>query len=92
MLAAVVLAVTSAVSSPAPALASPAPDIAAKIARSIGNFTASQGAEELMDPRTKAQFAESFPDGMKNMKWYPTIPPGLEEIEGRVLDRVKAAN
>lgn len=68
------------------------PDIAAKIAQSIGNFTASKGAEDLMDPRTKAQFAESFPDGMKNMKWYPTIPPGLEEIEGRVLDRVKAAN
>jgi len=68
------------------------PDIAAKIARSIGNFTASAGADALMDPRLKAQFAESFPDGMKNMKWYPTIPPGLEEIEGRVLDRVKAAN
>jgi spermidine/putrescine transport system substrate-binding protein len=68
------------------------PDIAAKVAQSIGNFTASKGAEDLMDPRTKAQFAESFPDGMKNMKWYPTIPPGLEEIEGRVLDRVKAAN
>ncbi len=68
------------------------PDIAAKIAKSIGNFTASQGADALMDPRLKAQFAESFPDGMKNMKWYPAIPPGLEEIEGRVLDRVKAAN
>jgi spermidine/putrescine transport system substrate-binding protein len=68
------------------------PDIAAKIARSIGNFSASKDADALMDPRLKAQFAESFPDGMKNMKWYPAIPPGLEEIEGRVLDRVKAAN
>ena len=68
------------------------PDIAAKIAKSIGNFSASKDADALMDPRLKAQFAESFPDGMKNMKWYPTIPPGLEEIEGRVLDRVKAAN
>jgi spermidine/putrescine transport system substrate-binding protein len=67
-------------------------DIAAKIAKSIGNFSASKDAEALMDPRLKAQFAESFPDGMKNMKWYPAIPPGLEEIEGRVLDRVKAAN
>jgi len=67
-------------------------DIAAKIAKSIGNFSASQDADALMDPRLKAQFAESFPDGMKNMKWYPAIPPGLEEIEGRVLDRVKAAN
>ena len=68
------------------------PDIAAKIAKSIGNFTASKGAEQLMDPKFKAQFAESFPDGFKNIKWYPAIPPGLEEIEGRILDRIKAAD
>ena len=68
------------------------PDIAAKIARSIGNFTASQGAAQLMDPRVKAQFQESFPDGLKDAIWYPAIPPGLEEIEGRILDRIKAAN
>ena len=68
------------------------PEIAAKIAKSIGNFTASKGAEQLMDARIKAQFAESFPDGFKNIKWYPAIPPGLEEIEGRILDRIKAAD
>ena len=68
------------------------PDVAAKIAKSIGNFSASAGAEALMDPVFKAQFNESFPDGFRNIKWYPTIPPGLEEIEGRILDRVKAAN
>jgi spermidine/putrescine transport system substrate-binding protein len=65
---------------------------AAKIAKAIGNFTASKGADALMDPRFKKQFADSFPDGFKNVKWYPAIPPGLEEIEGRVLDRIKAAN
>ena len=68
------------------------PEVAAKIAKSIGNFTASRGAEALMDPKFKAQFNESFPDGFKNIKWYPAIPPGLEEIEGRIMDRVKAAN
>ena len=68
------------------------PDIAAKIAKSIGNFTASKGADQLMDPKFKAQFAASFPDGFKNIKWYPSIPAGLEEIEGRILDRIKAAN
>jgi spermidine/putrescine transport system substrate-binding protein len=68
------------------------PAVAAKIAKSIGNFTASKGADALMDPRLKAQFATSFPDGFKNVKWYPAIPPGLEEIEGRILDRIKAAN
>ncbi len=68
------------------------PAIAARIAKSIGNFTASKGADALMDPKFKAQFAASFPDGFKNVKWYPAIPPGLEEIEGRILDRIKAAN
>lgn len=68
------------------------PENAARVARSIGNFTAARGAEQLMDPRIRAQFAATFPDGLKNIKWYPAIPPGLEEIEGGVLDRIKAAN
>jgi len=68
------------------------PEIAAKVGRSVGNFTAAKGADQLMDPRLRAQFAETFPEGLKNIKWYPAIPPGLEEIEGAVLDRVKAAN
>jgi spermidine/putrescine transport system substrate-binding protein len=68
------------------------PENAAKVGRSIGNFTAARGADQLMEPRIRAQFAETFPDGLKNIKWYPAIPPGLEEIEGAVLDRVKAAN
>ncbi|MGB6605416.1 MAG: extracellular solute-binding protein [Steroidobacteraceae bacterium] len=68
------------------------PQIAARIGKSIGNFTAARGADQLMDPRMRAQFAESFPDGLKNIKWYPAIPAGLEEIEGEVLDRVKAAD
>jgi spermidine/putrescine transport system substrate-binding protein len=68
------------------------PEIAAKIARSVGNFSASKGADALGDPRLVQQFKESFPDGFKTVKWYPAIPAGLEEIEGRVLDRIKAAN
>ena len=68
------------------------PQVAALIAKSIGNFTASRGADQLMDPRVRAQFAQTFPDGLKNIKWYPAIPPGLEEIEGEVLDKVKAAD
>ena len=69
------------------------PDIAAMVAKSAGNFTASKGADQLMDAKLKAQFAESFPDvALKNIKWYPAVPAGLEDIEGRVLDRIKAAN
>jgi spermidine/putrescine transport system substrate-binding protein len=68
------------------------PEMAARVAKSIGNFTAAKGADQLMDPRIRAQFAATFPDGLRNIKWYPAIPPGLEEIEGGVLDRIKAAN
>ena len=69
------------------------PEIAAKVAGSAGNFTASKGADQLMDAKLKAQFAASFPPAaLSNVKWYPAVPAGLEEIEGRVLDRIKAAN
>ncbi|MCW2311040.1 extracellular solute-binding protein [Rhodoferax antarcticus] len=69
------------------------PEIAAKVGTAAGQFTASKGADKLMDAKLKAQFAASFPEAaLKNVKWYPAVPAGLEEIEGRVLDRIKAAN
>jgi spermidine/putrescine transport system substrate-binding protein len=69
------------------------PEIAAKVATSAGNFTAAKGADQLMDAKLKAQFAASFPEAaLNNIKWYPAVPAGIEEIEGRVLDRIKAAN
>jgi len=69
------------------------PEIAAKVAGSAGNFTASKGADQLMDAKLKAQFATSFPEAaLKNVKWYPAVPAGIEDIEGKVLDRIKAAN
>jgi spermidine/putrescine transport system substrate-binding protein len=69
------------------------PEIAARVASPDGNFTASQGADQLMDAKLKTQFAASFPEAaLKNVKWYPAVPAGIEDIEGRVLDRIKAAN
>jgi spermidine/putrescine transport system substrate-binding protein len=69
------------------------PDIAARITKSVGNWTAANGTETLVDPVLRAQYNATFPAGaFKNIHWYPAIPSGLEEIEGRVLDRVKAAH
>jgi spermidine/putrescine transport system substrate-binding protein len=69
------------------------PEMAGKIIKSVGNFSAAMGTAPFVDPRLRAQFVASFPDSaLKNIHWYPAIPPGLEEIEGRVLDRVKAAD
>jgi len=68
------------------------PEIAAKITAAAGNFTASKGADAFADDVLKAQFQGSFPKtALDNVKWYPPVPAGLEEIEGKVLDRVKAA-
>ena len=69
------------------------PDVAAKITNAIGNWTAARGTDELVNPKFRAQFADSFPGGaFKDIHWYPAIPSGLEQFEGQILDRVKAAN
>jgi len=69
------------------------PENAARVIRSVGSFSTANGTAPLIDPRLKAQFDAAFPNGdLKGIHWYPAIPAGLEEMEGRVLDRVKAAN
>ena len=51
------------------------------------------GADKLMQGKLKDQFAESFPKtAIDNIRWYPAVPAGLEEIEGKVLDRLKAGS
>ena len=69
------------------------PENAARVIKSVGNFSAAKDTAPLVDPRLKAQFSASFPESaIKNIHWYPAIPTGLEEMEGKVLDRIKAAN
>ena len=69
------------------------PEIAAMITEESSYFTASVGADDLVGEAQKAQFQASFPqEAIDNIKWYPTVPAGLEVIEGAALDRVKAAN
>src|ERR1700722_14614346 len=69
------------------------PENAARVIKSVGSFSAAMKTDPLIDPRLKAQFAIAFPNNdLKNIHCYPGIPAGLEEIEGKVLDRVKAAN
>jgi spermidine/putrescine transport system substrate-binding protein len=69
------------------------PENAARVIKSVGNFSAARDTAPLVDPRLKAQFTAAYPDSaLKNIHWYPAIPSGLEEIEGKVLDRIKAAN
>ncbi len=68
------------------------PEIAAMITADAGNFTAAKGADDFVKGGLKARFKESFPqEAIDNIKWYPPVPAGLEDMEGKVLDRVKAA-
>ncbi|SFL99907.1 spermidine/putrescine transport system substrate-binding protein [Marinobacter zhejiangensis] len=69
------------------------PDIAAKITNQSGNFTASVGADEYVEASLRDAYRQSFDEAaLNNIKWYPPVPPGLEAMEGQVLDRVQAAN
>jgi len=55
--------------------------------------TASQGALEYTDKAVAGNFARSFPqETIDNIKWYPPVPAKLESMEGKVLDKIKAAN
>jgi spermidine/putrescine transport system substrate-binding protein len=68
------------------------PEIAAKITAAAGNFTASKGSDAYVDDKLKAQFQKSFPpEAIDNIKWYPPVPAGIEDIEGTILDRVQAS-
>jgi spermidine/putrescine transport system substrate-binding protein len=67
------------------------PEIAAQITESSGSFTAAKGAETLISEGLRKAYTEAFsPEVIANIKWFPTIPAGLEELEGKVLDRVAA--
>ncbi|MBT8370589.1 MAG: extracellular solute-binding protein [Deltaproteobacteria bacterium] len=54
--------------------------------------TASGGAVQLLDTSVRGNFERCFPmKAIANIKWYPPVPAKLEEFEGKILDRVKAA-
>lgn len=67
------------------------PNIAAQIVEASGSFSASKGSDELVPAALKAAYQAAFPPAViANIKWFPTIPAGLEDIEGRLLDEVAA--
>ncbi len=54
--------------------------------------TASNGAVQYLDSSVRGNFERCFPlKAIANIKWYPPVPAKLEEIEGKILDKVKAA-
>ena len=54
--------------------------------------TASAGSGKYLDPSIRGNFQRTFPPAhIANIKWYPPVPANIEAIEGKILDKVKAA-
>jgi spermidine/putrescine transport system substrate-binding protein len=54
--------------------------------------TASAGSLELTDPAVRDNFTRSFTQAdIDNINWYPPVPANVEKVEGKILDKVKAA-
>ncbi len=54
--------------------------------------TASKDAVNYLDPDIKANFTRGLPpEVLANVNWYPTVPAGIEEMEGKSLDKIKAS-
>lgn len=67
------------------------PEIAAQIVDASGSFSASEGSDDLVSPAMKAAYQDAFtPEVIANIKWFPPVPAGLEDIEGRLLDEIAA--
>ena len=68
------------------------PKIAAMITEAAGNFTASKGSDAFVEESKRKLYQATFPPAaIDNINWYPPVPAGLEEMEGKVMDRVQAA-
>ncbi len=67
------------------------PENAAVVTNTAGSFSASAGSDALVSAKLRDAFHDSFPPAViANIKWFPAIPAGLEEMEGKLLDRVGA--
>jgi len=68
------------------------PENAAAFTNAENYGTASKDAAKYLSPESADNFKRCFtPEVMANMNWYPTVPPGLEEMEGKVMDKVRAS-
>ncbi len=69
------------------------PENAATFTNLDTTANASMGANKFLDASIRENFERSFPmEHINNIKWYPPVPAKLEMIEGKILDKVKAAN
>ncbi|RVU39558.1 extracellular solute-binding protein [Hwanghaeella grinnelliae] len=69
------------------------PEIVTMISKSSGAISAVKGGKELMPDAAREAVNLAFDDAaIANLKVMPSVPAGLEDMEGKVLDRIKAAS
>jgi spermidine/putrescine transport system substrate-binding protein len=68
------------------------PEIAALMGAKTGAVTAIKGGIDVMPADKKEAIKAAFTDAdIANIKWAAVIQPGVEDIEGKTLERIKAA-
>ena len=68
------------------------PENAAEFTNSDTTANCSKGSNQFVKASIRSNFERSFtPANIENIKWYPPVPAKIEGIEGKILDKVKAA-
>jgi len=68
------------------------PENAAEYTNQENYATAAVGVDSMIGDAFKKNFSASFPPhAIDNIKWYPPVDTWAEEIEGNVLEKLKAA-
>jgi spermidine/putrescine transport system substrate-binding protein len=69
------------------------PDIVTKMSNSTGAICAVKNGIELLPPdKGEAVMVAFKPESIANLKFFANIPPGIEDMEGKALERIQAAN
>lgn len=68
------------------------PDIVTMMSAQSGAVVAVKDGISMMPEDKKAAVQAAFsPEDIANLKFFANIPPGLEDLEGKVLEKIKAA-
>jgi spermidine/putrescine transport system substrate-binding protein len=69
------------------------PDIVKLMSDSTGAIAAVKGGIELLPPAKAEAVSVAFDaEDIANLKFFANIPPGLEDMEGKALEKIQAAN
>src|SRR3546814_7245141 len=68
------------------------PEIVKLMSASTGGTAAVKGGRDLLPEDKKAAFNAAFTDAdIANLQFFANIPPGVEDMEGKALEKIKAA-